>query len=591
MGVIRINLFNKFIVAFISVGILPLLFISFYSGYLFRRETYTLIQDNYQQAALYGVRNLDSLIEKYNTISKLLYSYNLDKNNIIRRADGQGLARVLNDTKADKPGQIKRHNDIISFLYLIHTSDTYITNVVFASIDGTYYAFGQNNRPFADENVFLNSMNKKQIPLKANQLRVIPTHQDNYFQKSNNQVFTIGRNYIDLSYHLGVDRIIGTLYIDINIKCIDDIFKQLDIYHSGSIAIFDSGNNLIYGNLIYYNHLINGSGSLEITQHCDNIPWRIVLTADIERAMHNVVSIIRWISIIVVLVLTALLLVSVFYSKLFSNPIRNLLEGMKKVEAGDFTIHVKIKAHDEIGELAEGFYQMTARLKSYIQTSFLAQIRQKEAELSSLKAKIKPHFLYNSLELIRMNAITHNDESTAELVFLLAGQIRASIEHLNETVNLSQELDMIRGYFAFIDLRYNHNIAWDISCDPSLNRVRVLSLMLQPIIENAVIHGIKPRGRGHIRISIEKQGDNLIIKVTDDGVGMDEEMVKKIKMHLQKEYREEDRDEDSIGLKNVHDRLRYKYGASYGVSIFSVPESGTTIIITLPFIQSEGSDV
>jgi two-component system sensor histidine kinase YesM len=573
------------------VGILPLLFVSFYSGYLFRRETYTLIQDNYHQAALYGVRNLDSLIEKYNTISKLLYSYNPDNNNIIRGVNGQGLARVLNDTKTDEPGQIKRYNDIISFLYLIHTSESYITNVVFAATDGDYYAFGMNNRPFIDETSFLNSMNKNQMPLKANQLRIIPTHRDNYFQKSNNQVFTIGRNYIDLSYPLGVDRIIGTLYIDINIKCIDDIFKQLDIYYSGSIAIFDSEDNLIYGNPIYYNHLINDSRSLEISQYCNNIPWRIVLTADIERVMRNVVNIIRWISIIVILVLTALLIVSVFYSKLFSSPIRELLKGMKKVEAGDFTIHVKIKAHDEIGELAEGFYQMTTRLKSHIQTSFLAQIRQKEAELSSLKAKIKPHFLYNSLELIRMNAIAHNDESTAELAFLLAEQMRASIEYLNETVELNRELDMIRGYFAFIDLRYNHDISWDISCDPSLDYVRVLNLMLQPIIENAVIHGIKPRGRGHIRISVEKQSNDLIIKVIDDGVGMDEKTVEKLKFHLQKEYREEDRGEDSIGLKNVHDRLRYKYGAPYGVSIFSVPESGTTIIITLPLMQSEGRDV
>jgi two-component system sensor histidine kinase YesM len=610
MASIRINLFNKFIVAFISVGVLPVLFVSFYSATLFRKETYSLMEDNYRQAALYSARNLDSLIEKYNTITKMLYSYNPDNNTLLRGIGGQGLVRVLSDTAADEVEKIKQSNEIITFLYLIHTSDTYITNVVFATSGGSYYAFGQNNRPFIDESDFLLSIKRNQTSVKANQLQIISTHLDSYFQKSTNQVFTIGRNYIDLSYPLGIDRVLGTLYIDISIRCIDDIFRHLDIYQKGSIAIFDSEDNLIYGNPVYYNNHINGNRALEITGYCENTPWRVILTADFERVMRNMANLIRLISGIAILVLIALLVISVFYSKMFSRPVRLLLEGMKKIEEGDFKVHVKIKAHDEIGQLADGFYQMAARLEEYIQTSFIAQIRRKEAELSSLKARIKPHFLYNSLELIRMNAIVHEDESTAELAFLLAEQMRFSIEPLNETVDLSRELDMIRSYFTFVDLRYrgaaiapsiappsseqpedtyNHEIAWEINCDSSLGNAQVLSLTIQPIVENAVIHGIKPKGQGHIRISVEKQGGNLIIAVRDDGMGMDENAIQKLISHLKSEYNKEDGNKDSVGLKNVHDRIRYKYGEAYGLSISGALGQGVSVIMTLPLIQRKSS--
>jgi two-component system sensor histidine kinase YesM len=169
--------------------------------------------------------------------------------------------------------------------------------------------------------------------------------------------------------------------------------------------------------------------------------------------------------------------------------------------------------------------------------------------------------------------------------------MRSSIEPLNETVTLSRELDMIRAYFAFIDLRYNHEITWDINCDPSLGSAQVLSLMLQPVVENAVIHGIKPRGRGHIQITVERRDNDLIIKVTDNGMGMDEDTILKLGGQLQSEFRREDEGKDSVGLKNVRDRLRYKYGEPYGLSISGALGQGVSVTIVLPLIQRDIPDV
>jgi two-component system sensor histidine kinase YesM len=278
---------------------------------------------------------------------------------------------------------------------------------------------------------------------------------------------------------------------------------------------------------------------------------------------------------------------------MFSSPIRALIAEMKKVEEGNFKVDIKIKAEDEIGQITDGFIRMTRRLEEYIRTSLLAQIRRKEAEISSLKAKIKPHFLYNSLEIIRMNAVANDDESTAELVLLLAEQMRYSLGQIDEKVPLIREIEMIRNYFAFIDIRYNHKMTLEITADPSLKNAEVLSLMIQPIVENAVIHGLKPLGQGQVRIMAGRQNNDLAIRVMDNGTGMDETKVAELIRQL---YRDDgiagdDRGRNSLGLKNVHDRLRYIFGEPYGISISSVPQTGTSVTMLLPLILREDTGV
>jgi two-component system sensor histidine kinase YesM len=591
---IRSSLFNKYIVAFISVGLLPVLFISSYSNYLFRKETYAMTEDNYRQAALYGAGNLDNIIEKYNTISKILYNYNTDRNTITRRTDRLGFADILKQPAASAAEQLNRYNEIIAFLHLIQISDAYLRNAVFVEADETCYTFSRNNRPLRNEQKFLEKMNHRE-PVKANQLKIIPAHRDDYFLGSNEMVFTVGRNYLDISYLPGVDKILGTLYLDISIRVIDDLFKQMDIYQKGNILIFDSLNNIIYTNPEYYKNSSqnNSSSSLELTEYCEKTGWRIVFRLDYQNVLHNIVNLIRLVYIITIGVFMALLFLSILYSKMFSNPIRAIITEMKKVEEGNFKVDIKIKAEDEIGQIAEGFLRMTNRLEEYIRTSLLAQIRRKEAEISSLKAKIKPHFLYNSLEIIRMNAVANDDESTAELALLLADQMRYSLGQIDEKVPLYRELEMIRNYFAFIDIRYNHKITLNIIVDQALNKAQVLSLMVQPIVENAVIHGLKPSGQGQVRITAERQNKDLAIRVMDNGVGMDETKVVELIGQLNRDdgIAGDDPGRNSLGLKNVHDRLRYIFGKSYGISINSAPQIGTSVTMLLPLILQGDIDV
>jgi two-component system sensor histidine kinase YesM len=192
-----------------------------------------------------------------------------------------------------------------------------------------------------------------------------------------------------------------------------------------------------------------------------------------------------------------------------------------------------------------------------------------------------------------MNAIAHDDTSTAGMVFNLAEQMRFSIEEDREMVPLRHELNMLRSYFSFIELRYDGNITWNILCDPALEDAQVLNLMLQPVVENAVIHGIKPHGKGSIIITVETKGKDLHIRVHDDGIGMEEAVVSRLIARLETDYKVPKTHEshDSIGLKNVHDRLRYRYGVPYGLSIESTPGKGSVILLTLPLVYPEASNV
>ncbi|MDR3193299.1 MAG: sensor histidine kinase [Treponema sp.] len=586
-----LSLFNKFIIAFISVGVVPVLLISFYSGRLFREQSLAVMEDNYRQAALYGQRNIDSLVEKYNTISKMLYTYSPGSGGVLRDAGGLGFANVLKSRGSGGPEELKRRNDIISFLYLVHSSDPYISNVIFIESDGTVYAYGRNNRPLINGDVFLELVSPYREG-EPNRLEFIPTHRDSYFLGSYRDVFTLLRNYLDISYPLGVYRVLGTLYIEVDASVLDAVWRPFESYRKAEIFITDREGSQIYGNPVYSAKRENQKGPfLEISSPCTLAPWELVFRIDYQEVMGTTAELLRFINITVTLILTALLVLSVFYSRYFVNPLKALLAGMKKVEEGCFDLGFRIKARDEIGELAAGFYEMTEKLRAYIETSLIARIRQKEAELSSLKARIKPHFLYNSLEIIRMNAIANDDNSTADLVMHLAQQMKASIERRDETVPLSRELDLVRGYFAFVNLRYDHKVLLEIHGDPALENVQVLSLLIQPVAENAVIHGIIPKGAGRVSIRIGAEKDCLRIIVEDDGVGMDDATLKNLTCLLGNEYQAEGGQDDSIGLKNVHDRLRYKFGESYGVSIGSTPGRGSTITLSLPLGPGEAEHV
>lgn len=219
----------------------------------------------------------------------------------------------------------------------------------------------------------------------------------------------------------------------------------------------------------------------------------------------------------------------------------------------------------------------------------MAQIRQTEAELTALRSQIYPHFLYNTLEIIRMTAMENEDRKVSEMIEALSVQIHYLIGTVQDMVPLEEELRIIQKYIYLLNCRISCRIQLVVMGE-GLSDLMVPKLILQPIVENAYIHGIKPKnGNGSISIEVRTEEGTLEISVMDNGIGMDREALKKIEELLRgddpgikNEYNWQ-----SIGMKNIHDRLRYLYGEGYGVQVISNPNVGTSVCVRLPAMRGK----
>ncbi|MEA4929763.1 MAG: sensor histidine kinase [Candidatus Limiplasma sp.] len=271
---------------------------------------------------------------------------------------------------------------------------------------------------------------------------------------------------------------------------------------------------------------------------------------------------------------------------MLSKRIKALVHNMKDVESGKLDTHIVVGSKDEIGYLEQSFSTMCAKLAAYIQNVYVFEIRTKTAELNALQAQIDPHFLFNTLESIRMTAQINKDTQTAKMIHILGNMFRWNIKVKSIIVDLKEEIEYVRSYIELQKLRYNN--AFDVTFDLSsqILKLGVLKLTLQPIVENAIQHGLdEGTGGGHITIAGSIRENRLVLSVTDNGKGMDEEKVKAITATLTRSYDVEPT--SSIGLSNVHQRNSILFGEGYGIRIFSSIGNGTRVELTLPVMSRE----
>ena len=287
----------------------------------------------------------------------------------------------------------------------------------------------------------------------------------------------------------------------------------------------------------------------------------------------------------VILLVSALLILfgSIYLSRRLVTPIHEMIRQMGAIEHGNFDIQLQVQSEDEIGILSRRFNQMSQELKTYINQSYLAKIKQTEAELTALRSQIYPHFLYNTLEVIRMTAQEEGDTAVPEMIEALSEQIHYLIGPVQDMVPLEKEFDIVSKYVYLLNCRVRQKIQLAIKV-PAQQGIMVPRLILQPIVENAYVHGIKGRENGSIHIEAEIAEDTLEITVMDNGVGISGDSLRQLRELLEGDapgIRDQD-DWQSIGLKNVHDRLRFLFGEEYGTDITSTPGIGTMVRLTMP---------
>lgn len=290
-------------------------------------------------------------------------------------------------------------------------------------------------------------------------------------------------------------------------------------------------------------------------------------------------------TVVVCSVVSVLLLV--LLSSYILGPIKRIMKLMKRVEQEDFSVKAEPESMDELGELTLVFNKMIEKIRYLIEQVYKQQIVKKEAEFKFLQAQINPHFLYNTLDSINWIAKINGVEEISKMVVALGQLMRISISKGKGILTLEQELEYINSYLIIQSMRYRDKFKVDLSVDPDAKKCIIPKMILQPIVENALVHGIEKKiGKGLLSIKAGIESGSLLINVSDDGQGMDREMCEEILKF--DDLEPDDEMHMGIGVSNVNRRIKMIYGQDYGIKIVSEKGRGTDVQVMLPVILDSG---
>ena len=261
-------------------------------------------------------------------------------------------------------------------------------------------------------------------------------------------------------------------------------------------------------------------------------------------------------------------------------PIRELSDVAGKIAGGDLAARAKVDSKDEVEELADGFNYMADSLVELLEKVREEEEKRRKTDLRLLQEQINPHFLYNTLDTIVWLIEVNESNQAVDMVITLSDFFRLVLSKGKEFISIQQEEQHIRSYLQIQEKRYHDILDYEISIDPVLYQYEIPKLTLQPLVENALYHGIKyKRSRGNIRVEGSLAGDTIHLCVMDDGVGMGEEEVEALQKEIERPCKET---EKGFGLANVNERIRMYFGKEYGMKICSEKGQGTKIELIIP---------
>lgn len=392
----------------------------------------------------------------------------------------------------------------------------------------------------------------------------------------------------------------GVFFIDLNYSAISELCNQSVVGNQGYAFILDADGNIVYHpqQQQLYNELqtenislimgtdkdtvLSGKGSAEklySISRSEKTGWTVVDCVRVEELLRKS----NKAQSLYVLVAMGLMIVALFFSRFISRsitqPIQQLCDSMARVQEGDFSVSdVVVDSKNEIGSLTKSFNVMTHRIQDLMEQNIREQEAKRKSELKALQSQINPHFLYNTLDSIIWMAEGKKNEEVVLMTASLARLLRQSISNEDEVVSIGQEVEYARGYLTIQKMRYKDKMEFQIDVDPSILHIPLIKLVLQPVIENAIYHGLKYKeSKGLLMVKGFRKNGNAVLQVIDNGVGMDQETLDHIYEKHKVNYQS-----NGVGVYNVKKRLQLYYGSEYGITYESEKGVGTTATITIP---------
>lgn len=329
----------------------------------------------------------------------------------------------------------------------------------------------------------------------------------------------------------------------------------------------------------------NGSHLIVNVQKLRTNDWMVVNVISKSALYQDSNRLLQIILVIALVCIVFSILTGIVLANSITKPILKMIRLMKRVMSGEMTVRYQTKRrHDEFDVLGSSFNYMVTRIDELLHAVYIEQDKKRVAELKALQAQINPHFLYNTLDIIKWTALIQKANHAAEMVSLLSRLLRISIGKGEETVTVEEEIEHVQCYLGIQKFRFNFNIETVVELPEEISQLRTPKLILQPIVENAILHAFPDReSGGRIVITCAKEaGGGILFVVSDNGIGMDPELAGSL---LAEPSPDKGKDKDKvggIGLANVDERIKLICGKSYGLRIETEPGAGTRILIRLP---------
>lgn len=315
--------------------------------------------------------------------------------------------------------------------------------------------------------------------------------------------------------------------------------------------------------------------------------WTLVTLVSSKQFRDGIAASIVQMGMMLLTALVIALLITLAAVRKLTGPTQRLLESMSAFGDGRLDARVEIQSKDEIGQIGQAYNHMADNIQNLMERVYSLELANKEAEIEFLKMQINPHFLYNSLDTISWLGFAGGNEEVSDLAVSLANLLRSSIRR-EDMVTVGEEMEIVRDYLRIQNYRFGDKISVNCQIPPEVTSYYMPSFLLQPLIENSIIHGLENQlEKGTLTISIRQEGEWLAFLIMDDGRGMPKEHVQQLLAQCQ-----DIKSGSAIGLKNVYRRLLLLYGAQCRFEIKSAPNKGTSISFLIPVIlEKESADI
>ncbi|MBM7573032.1 sensor histidine kinase [Aquibacillus albus] len=573
---------TKMIVCFLVISIIPL----FILGYL-----------SYQ----YYINDLQSSVNSYTSevierVDKNIETYILDVDNILNNFDDYYTIQYL---RLDEAGDIegirkytvrlwetiqsikKMKSDLVDIRIISQTGQTISSQGIYwTNIDNSFYS-----------NI-LEAKEDRHFVVK------FP-----YRDEFNRNVFTIGKKIT--SSRLSAPAIIC---VDIDVSFLNRIGNDIKLGERGYVYFTDGAGETNYFPVDTNNpeslkvlikddkilnkakgsiaEEINGDNYLVNFKQSEVTGWNIVGVTYANEIKADFSKISKLTLLIGAGCLLVVVLISVYLTNILTNPLRDLRKVMTQFADDNLNIRAQVKTKDEIGQLAENFNYMQNRIKSLVQKTMDDQVKIRKMEKKALQELIKPHFIYNTLDSIIGLLEQNKTEEALDLIEALGMFFRTSLSHGKDVIRLRTELEHVQNYFEIQKFRFFNKFDSSMEVDDDILNYETVKLILQPIVENAIYHGVRfIDHKGIITVKGYEQNGLMILEVIDNGAGMTAEKVKHINDVLAGKEKLKD-ENDYFGIRNVNERIKLTYGDEYGVKFASELNKGTRVTLTLPIIEN-----